>query len=338
MKTFLLIVAEFFCIHVISQGQSFTIQQVHDSLFVVATGATVKKKEVTWTISPDTWKPDHRLAIKSDHDTTVIGSSHPILKLKSSTGKSMYTAPREIKLQGAINFRDLGGYRTSDGHEVKWGKIYRSADISKLTDSDLQKLMALNVKMVCDLRGEKEITDAPDRLPAEAKHIDLTAGSENMGGFRESLTSSERADSMMRAFYGRTDHLGKKYKPVFDELLHLEPDQALLFHCTAGKDRTGIGAAFILYALGVPEMDIYKDYELTNEYRKASNEQALKGMTAHGIPESAARTMMTANPAFLKATFDAIKKQYGTTDAFFEKELGVTADVKQKLRSKFLYP
>ena len=121
-----------------------------------------------------------------------------------------------------------------------------------------------------------------------------------------------RADSMIMALYKRTDHLAKKYKPMFDQLLLLETDQALMFHCTAGKDRTGVGAALILYSLGVDEKDIYADYEATNIYRKEANDKFVKSLAAQGLPESSARSLMAAKPEYLKAAFDAIKKDYGS--------------------------
>jgi protein-tyrosine phosphatase len=142
---------------------------------------------------------------------------------------------------------------------------------------------------------------------------------------------------MMRAFYSRTDHLGKKYKPVFDQLLTLQDDHALMFHCTAGKDRTGVGAALILYSLGVDEAVIYQDYEATNEYRKAYNEMAVKGMVAQGFPEKAAVSMMAAKKEYLQTALDAIRKQYGSIDSFLEKEMGLTADKRSLLKKKFLY-
>jgi protein-tyrosine phosphatase len=142
---------------------------------------------------------------------------------------------------------------------------------------------------------------------------------------------------MLRSFYSRTDHLKAKYKPMFDQLLTLETDKALLFHCTAGKDRTGVGAALILYALGVEEATILKDYEATNEYRKESNERFITTIVAQGLPENAARSMMAANPEYLKTAFDSINKRYGSLDSFLESEMELTAREREKLKRKFLY-
>lgn len=321
-------------------AQALKIEQVKDSLYAITANAIPAKNKLHWTTKPDSWTDVHALLLKKPAETIELPSIHPILKLDESKTKVFYTAPRGVKLKGAVNFRDIGGYATADGKQVKWGKIYRSADISKLTDDDLRIVADLNIKMVCDLRGEKESELAPDKLPSDTKRILLPAGSENVGGansFMKYTKTPEQADSLIRSFYTRTDHLGKKYKPMFDELFNLEPDQALMFHCTAGKDRTGVGAALILYSLGVNETSIYQDYEATNEFRKDSNEQMIAMFKQQGLSEQAARNMMAAKPAYLKAAFDAIEKQYGSVDNFLEKEIGLTSGRKSLLRSKFLY-
>jgi protein-tyrosine phosphatase len=273
-----------------------------------------------------------------------ISLIHSKLAVNNDTifnAKSMGCAcSREIKLQGAINFRDFGGYLTKEGKQVKFGKLYRSADISKLTDKDLEILSKLKIQMICDLRGEKEAASAPDRVPENAKDILMPAGSENVGSTNSYLRQLKRessADSMLIAMYSRTDHLQKKYKPVFDELLRLESDNALLIHCTAGKDRTGIGAALILYALGVDEQTIFQNYEATNYYRRTVNEQFVKQMITGGATEQSARKLMAADPKYLSATFTVIKKQYGSVEMFLEKEFGLDAEKIKKLKDKFLY-
>jgi protein-tyrosine phosphatase len=124
---------------------------------------------------------------------------------------------------------------------------------------------------------------------------------------------------------------------MFDQLLSLESDKALMFHCTAGKDRTGVGAALILYALDVNEETIMSDYELTNEFRKALNEQTVKMMTTQGLPEGSARSMMAANPEYLKSAFASIASKFGSVDKFLENEIGLTQDKKEELKRKFLY-
>ena len=116
------------------------------------------------------------------------------------------------------------------------------------------------------------------------------------------------------------------------------PDtSALLFHCTAGKDRTGMGAALLLYALGVPKATIMQDYLATNTYRAAENEQAAKAMVAYmHVSEKVANDMMAAKPAYLEATFNAIEKRYGSVNKFLTKEIGLDKAKMKTLKAKYL--
>ncbi len=322
-----------------SVAQPLTVEQSTDNSYTIAITSSSPHYKLLWNTKPDSWKSAQALKLTSSSETVALASAHPILKWEEKKEK-YYAAPRGIKLEGAINFRDLGGYQTADGKQVRWGKIYRSADVSKLTDADLQVLSQLNIKMVCDLRGEKEVEAAPDKVIPGSERILLSAGSENVGGagsYMKYMTSPQRADSMIRSFYTRTDHLKAKYKPMFDQLLSLETDKALMFHCTAGKDRTGVGAALILYALGVNEETIIKDYELTNEYRKELNEQTVKMMTSRGLPESSAKSMMAADPTYLKAAFQSIATQFGSMDKFLENQMELTPKKREELKKKFLY-
>lgn len=255
-----------------------------------------------------------------------------------TTDTLVYNAKRAVPLEGASNFRDLGGYPTKNGRRVKWGHLYRSADISKLTDADLQVLADLHITAVCDLRGPDEIKTNPDRLPAGATWYNMPAGSENTSATTAALMGAKPAnrDSMMMVFYGRTDHLKAKYKPMFDQLLALNNDKALLFHCTAGKDRTGIGAALILSALGVDRAIILKDYAATNEYWKGNREQLVQAMAKQGMDEKTVKSMLAANPSYLQTTFDTIDRQYGSMDKFLAKELELTPKKLALLRAKYI--
>ena len=250
------------------------------------------------------------------------------------------SAKREIKLQGAINFRDIGGYPTKDGGHVKWRKIYRSAALNNLTPDDLDKLQQLSLAFVADFRGPYEVKTAPDRLPPTVTRLSLPAGSENVGDsnyMKNMIRQMKMGDSALVDFYANITSFNARYKPVFDELLLLNKDSALLFHCTAGKDRTGIAAALILYALGVDEKTIISDYLATNYYRAAENQRVIAGMMkAYGISESTALGMMAARENYLNATFTAIRTHYGTIDNYLEKEMGLDKDKLRRLKELYV--
>jgi len=249
------------------------------------------------------------------------------------------SAQRLIKLQGATNVRDLGGYATKDGHHVKWNMLYRSADIRKLTQADLDTLQQRNITTVVDFRGTSESQAAPDKLNLNTDYILCPAGSdENMKDWAKKLVGLQSGgDSMMKVFYANTEFLAARYKPFFQKLLTLPNNKALLFHCTAGKDRTGIGAALLLYALGVPNQTIMEDYLASNIYRKASNEKMVQQMVqqAH-INEQVATDIASVKQEYLQATYTALIKQYGSIDNFLIGPAGLTVNDLIVLRNKFL--
>lgn len=250
----------------------------------------------------------------------------------------VYNTRRVVTLAGASNFRDLGGYPTQNGHQVKWGHLYRSADISKLTDADLQQLADRHITAVCDLRGPDEIKTNPDRLPVGAAWYNMPAGSETTQAATAALlgAGSVNHDSMMLAFYGRTDHLKTKYKPMFDQLRALDSDKALLFHCTAGKDRTGVGAALLLSALGVDRATILKDYAATNTYWQGNRTEVVQRMVKAGMDKESVKHMLLANPAYLQRMFDAIDQQFGSMDSFLAQQMELTPKKLTALRNKYL--
>ncbi|TDX00827.1 tyrosine-protein phosphatase [Dinghuibacter silviterrae] len=245
---------------------------------------------------------------------------------------------RHIALQGAVNVRDLGGYPGADGRLVKWGSLYRAADISKLTDGDLRTLDSLHIRCDVDLRGVAESAQAPDKINPGTDYLLCPAGSDSTNKWMRQLVGLQSGgDSMMIAFYANTTYLTARYKPFFDKLLTLPDTSALLFHCTAGKDRTGIGAALVLYALGVPYTVIRADYEATNVYRKDANERMIQSMVKGlHINEQVARDMLSAKGMYLDATFAALRSQYGSIDAYLHDQLGLDDSALSQLRNRFL--
>jgi alkaline phosphatase len=265
-------------------------------------------------------------------------------KMKTVTGwcsqmEKLATNPkRAVGLQGGSNFRDLGGYPAAGGKTVKWGRIYRSAEVSQLTEADLATLQGLNLAVNCDLRGPQEVQTAPDRMPAGVKYLNLPAGSENVGNASSYLIqvkTAAQADSLIRASYTNTAHFKAKYQPMFEQLLALPSGKALLFHCTAGKDRTGIGAALVLSALGVPVPYILADYQATDVFWKTEREKRLAQM-AGMMDANRLRPLMAANPGYLAQTLAIINQKYGSMANFLKTEMGLTDDKLTKLQKMCL--
>jgi protein-tyrosine phosphatase len=247
------------------------------------------------------------------------------------------SAKRKVSLQGAVNFRDIGGYTTTDGHQVKWGKVYRSADLSKLTDADLAELQKRKITYDVDLRGRDEAKTAPDRINPNTDYILCPAGSDSISTITRDMAAHKNTDSIMNVFYSNTRYLTDRYKPFFNKLLTVPDNQSLVFHCTAGKDRTGIAAALFLYALGVPYDTIVADYMATNYYRNSENTKSVNGMVQlMHVDEKSAKNLTGARKEYLDANFAAINKRYGSVDNFLKTEIGLSDAQLSALKSKYL--
>ena len=173
---------------------------------------------------------------------------------------------RRLHLTGAANFRDLGGYQTIDGRYVRWGMIYRSEALGRLSPEDLQHLNQLGLRLICDLRTPGEISRVPDRIPQTAIWAATPA---QEGDFDSSmlptlLFNRKRIPDLMRQSYPKLlAENPQRFGAVLSRFA--DPDNLpAVFHCTAGKDRAGLTAALLLGSLGVPEKTIIADYTLSN--------------------------------------------------------------------------
>ena len=242
--------------------------------------------------------------------------------------------PRAVILQGASNLRDLGGWPTGDGRRVRFGRIYRSAALHALTPADLQTLQALRLRHICDFRGDSERAKSPSRVPPGAI-IHALGIQPTIGASLRDLIANRAATAadvmrvMQQAYGAYATDWHHRYRAMFDLLLRDEPDGALLFHCTAGKDRTGFGAALILAALGVPEAAIRADYMATN--RLWAGDPAL----AASLPPAVGATLLRVFPQFLNAALDAVRRSHGTMQAYLAERIGLDAQRLERLRASY---
>jgi len=238
--------------------------------------------------------------------------------------------PRIIALEGASNVRDLGGYRTHDGGTVKFGRVFRAARLSDLTEQDGAKLRAAGIGRVVDLRGPAEQEAAPTRLAGVAIHdlsIDPSLGPAMKG--LAARGEAARADIMALmaaayASYAMAWH--HRYAAMFDLLLE-DAAPALLFHCTAGKDRTGFGAALILAALGVDRATIEADYLATAKLWRGG------AAIREGMAPVAGEILTSVHPMFLNAGFAAMEAADGSVAAYLETRMALTPARQAALRA-----
>ena len=259
-----------------------------------------------------------------------------VLLSVSSRAQQRQVPVREAALEGAVNFRDLGGYLTTDFRRISMGRIYRAGDISKLTDADMEEMKRRKIYTVIDFRGEDEAAGAPDRLLPAADYLLLPAGSEKSADWASFTQGYDSGTEVMIAFYSDVSVFRERYRPFFRKLLMLPDTSAVVFHCSAGKDRTGIAAALFLYALDVPMETIMADYAATNYYRRTENENIIDFLADKGYDRKMVTELMEANPLYLETAFQALKKKYGSIDSFIYRELGMNEAAKLRLREKFL--
>jgi protein-tyrosine phosphatase len=323
-----------------------------DSGQLEITWTTSKGQQVTKILSgTDPDHIDHVLVAsvpKGDHAATVDDPSpgaRPYLALVASDGSKQVVAERRITLEGDSNFRDLGGYRTTDGRTVRWGRLYRSGELDGLTDADLQTIHGLGIKLVCDLRSPSEVSIAPDRTPTGAttlsvpifdKAVDpavvrqqvLSGDVSSLGAPGELLLDANR--KFVTSF-------GKEYSKVMQRVMDPAFRPALV-HCSAGKDRAGLASAIVLLTLGVPKKTVMQDYLLSNKYRAADNARALSSVSAILDPAGVdvIKSLLDVRPEYLNAAFDAMVKKYGSIDNYLRKGLGISDAARARFQRQML--
>ena len=251
---------------------------------------------------------------------------------------------RVLPLEGGQNFRDLGGYRTSDGRQVKWGLLYRSGAMNNLTDRDFAQLEARGIRTVCDFRSTRERTGAPVRWPGKAKPAifadDYSMDRDFAGLMRPNLTGAQAADAMTAAYTQMPLRFAGQYRRMFGELI--AGRVPLAFNCSAGKDRTGIAAALILTALGVPYDTVVEDYLLSNHHydpRKGASGTAVDDQTAafmKRLSPDALKALVGVDRRYLDAAFATMRAQPGGFDGYLRDQLGVDRAALKTLRARYL--
>lgn len=240
----------------------------------------------------------------------------------------------DLRLESAPNFRDLGGHATTDGRRVRTGMLFRSSQLSALTDADLALVGALGIRCVIDLRALDERTAQPARW-ADAPAFRFESGKASLADeMKESLAGTSGAERVRIGFstlYARIPELYEtEYRALFERLA--AGDVPLLVNCTAGKDRTGVASALILSALGVPRENVIADYVETNarfgNLKSARDGLPVAGAAAavaakHATSQAARDALWAADPEFLALALDAVERDHGSVGAYITECLGI---------------
>jgi protein-tyrosine phosphatase len=248
----------------------------------------------------------------------------------------MHNPTRLLPLQGASNFRDLGGYTGHDGRDqrtVRWRRLFRSDHLGGLTPEDHAAVQALGIRRAFDFRGLHESAAQPYTVPGVVRHalaIEPTVAQQMQALAQAGLPlSPERMVVLMEELYLRlVDVESARFAQWFAHLL--ADDTPQVFHCTAGKDRTGLAAALLLRALGVSQADVDADYLLTNRhYRRPPSSDAR-------VPDEALAVLWSVQPSFLQAAFDRIDSHHGGLDAYLEQRLRLGGAQRARLQTLYL--
>ncbi|MCC8146505.1 MAG: tyrosine-protein phosphatase [Bacteroidales bacterium] len=237
---------------------------------------------------------------------------------------------RHLPLEGGYNFRDLGGYPTADGRMVKWNTVFRADDLGTLTENDLEYLAGIPLVSIVDFRGAIEMEKAPDLIPVSVKEVynySIMPGNMDVTQMQV-LSETIPMEKLMEKVYTLlvTDpEIIDQYRKFF-ALLQNSENTPLLFHCSAGKDRTGMAAALFLLSLGVDEETVIEDYLLSNKYVEAK----YAPMVAQ-YPQYKPAFIVDRN--FIEIALNQIKTDHGSVENYLKDILHVDLEKIKKLYS-----
>ncbi|HYJ67448.1 MAG TPA: tyrosine-protein phosphatase [Nocardioidaceae bacterium] len=252
----------------------------------------------------------------------------------SRSGDVLIAAERRIPLDGVLNFRDLGGYPTASGRWTQWGLLFRSSSLHKLTADDLAVFDELGVRTIFDLRRDDERDRRPN--PRPSRSLPVTGDVANMPD-RSTLRDHDDAERWLADYY-RT--MVTESGPVFGELftsLSAADHTPAVFHCAAGKDRTGLTAALLLTWLGVDRTTVLDDYELTGRYLTADAiPTVVDNFVATGLPRGAAEGILSSPRWAMTQALELIDTDHGGIEAYLRDSGGMTEQAMDDLRTRFV--
>ncbi|WP_346010629.1 tyrosine-protein phosphatase [Streptomyces sp. SID5910] len=262
-------------------------------------------------------------------------------------------AVRRIVLQGAVNVRDLGGYRTGQGRQVRYGQVFRADSLGELTDADLAKLSALRLRTVVDFRVPSEVRgDGADRLPAGPAAVSRPVNdlglyakvTEAIGtadpAAQRGLLGDGKAARLMRDIYRTfvTDPATRRqFGATLRDLTRRGPSP-LLYHCTSGKDRTGWMSYVLLRAVGIPAGAAERDYLLSNRYRADADRATREGLRKAGLMQNPDLLLpvQEVRREYLEAALAQVERDYGGFHRYLTEGLGLDTSTLARLRARLL--
>ncbi|MEH7511425.1 tyrosine-protein phosphatase [Gottfriedia acidiceleris] len=249
-------------------------------------------------------------------------------------------------LESRTNFRPIISYRTMDGRKIIENRLFRSGQLAQLNSEDLHFVQSIGLSHIIDFRSIQEIEAKPNPIIKSTKYVNIQAigGSMNqdemMAALKKILDSGQPGgflENVNRNFI--TDPTSKKAFRQFIDLAIEADGSPFLWHCTAGKDRTGFAAAILLIILGVPMEQIFEDYLQSNNNRIEENKRILdilNTMFPNKDEFDYLKESMSVKESYLKAALNEAENSYGSIETYLEEGLGVTADIRARLQQLYL--
>jgi len=262
-------------------------------------------------------------------------------------GDTIVITERLIPLVGPSNFRDIGGIKTKDGKQVKWGQFYRADALGSIQEAEFPYIESLKISKVYDLRSDEEIATSKDNLPSSIRwiHHPIFSGDNTaeMNAVMQKLktgdmTAQDSKNLLITANKAFINSNLREFKVLVRELLDNQAPS--LFHCTAGKDRTGLTSALLLSVLGVDKETVINEYLMTNYYTLPKMAQKKDAKTAAAFAKVDPQVMLpllTVDRSYLEAAFTEIEKSYGDMDRFIREGLEISDVERKGYQMKYTY-
>jgi protein-tyrosine phosphatase len=251
-------------------------------------------------------------------------------------GPAVVAAERRIPFEAVTNFRDLGGYRTRSGRRIRWGRVFRSDALHGMTEGDVAMYDDLGLTAVFDLRGDVEVAEQPDPMPSRHLPMISRPAGDNIASAFNGSTGEDGERLLAGLYIGQIDNSATTIGELFSALA--EPGGLpAVFHCHAGKDRTGLVAAVLLEALGVEREAILDDYELTARYRlRAQQDQTFERMINLGLGPEAAAGVLTAPRWAMQSALEHLDREYGDVERYLTGRAAMELSTLERLSAELL--
>ncbi len=325
------------------------------------TGISIEKtRENSFRISWDTVSKDDTVQVYAGDSPTTIDLKAPLaetrgqnkieLSLPDNTvypyfniarqgSPGIVWAQRQLPLEKSYNFRDMGGYQTQENRRMRWGMVFRSAHLAELTDDDHDLLRRIGIRLVCDFRTVEEADAQPDRLPEDGSmeylHMPIAHGkfdpAEAIGRIKKGDISWLTDDFMTNNYLKQIDDFADLWGHFFQRLMDSQ-NRPLVFHCTAGKDRTGVCAALILLTAGVPESTVISDHALSNTYNAKVINRIKQEIRKFGIDPEDMRSYLSAPRESMEAVLAHLRKDYGSAKEYLTQKAGIDRKDLERLK------